>query len=132
MKTKRDVPRRGVAAVELALTLPILVAFTFGAIETCNLIFLRQALVSTTYEAARVAIQNNATTADADARAQQVLAGRGITNATIVFNPADVENTARGTPIAVTVTVPADTFSIIPILNINTTNMSATTNMVKE
>jgi Flp pilus assembly protein TadG len=47
--------RRGAAAVELALCLPFLVTLTLGAIETCNLIYVRTRMNSVAYEGARVA-----------------------------------------------------------------------------
>ena len=47
--------RPGIAAVELALCLPFLFTLTLGAIETCNLIYVRTRMYSAAYEAARVA-----------------------------------------------------------------------------
>ena len=126
--------RQGAAVAELALTLPFLVVFVLGSIETCSMVFLRQAIVTTAYESARISIRDDASTADALARAQEVITGRGIdvANTTVVFNPADIEGLARGTPISVTVTVPADEFSIVPILNIANITLTASINMVKE
>jgi len=132
MNVKRRRFRRGIAAVELAITLPILVSFVFGTIEVCNLIFLRQALVTTTYEAARVAVRSNATHASATASAEAVLAARGISGAKVAFSVDDVAKVSRGTPFAATVTAPADAFSILPILNLVNATMTVSTNMVKE
>jgi len=132
MYAKRHAPQRGIAAVELALTLPILVTFVFSSIEVSNLIFLRQALLSSSYEAARVSIRNNATNASATASANAVLAARGISGATVAFNPSDVATVSRGTPITVTVTAPSDSFSIVPILDLSNASLSVSMNMVKE
>ena len=46
---------RGAAAVELALCLPILLTLTLGAMETCNLIYVRTLMDSVAYEGARTA-----------------------------------------------------------------------------
>lgn len=129
---QRRAARRGVAVVELALTLPVLVMFVLGSIEICNMIFLRQALVTTSYEAARISIRDDATTAEATVRAQEVLSARGIASATIVFNPSDIEGLARGTPLSVTVSAPANEFSVVSVLDLPTTTLSSSTNMIKE
>ena len=47
--------RRGIAAVELALCLPILIALALGAIETCNVMYVQARMYSAAYEAARYA-----------------------------------------------------------------------------
>ena len=124
--------RRGAAIAEMALTLPFLVIFVLGSIELCSMVFLRQALVITAYEGARTSIRDEATTADARAQALQVLAARNVSGATITFNPVNIGGLERGTVLSVTVTAPADQFSIVPILNIGGSTLTATTTMVKE
>src|SRR5579872_2376475 len=47
--------RTGVAAVELALCLSVLLAIAFGMIETCNFVHLRTRMYSAAYESARLA-----------------------------------------------------------------------------
>jgi len=47
--------RRGIAAVELALCLPVLVVLALGAIEVCNVMYVRARMFSAAYEAARYA-----------------------------------------------------------------------------
>jgi Flp pilus assembly protein TadG len=131
-KYKANKRRRGAAIAEMALTLPFLVTFVLGSIELCSMVFLRQALVVTAYEGARTSIRDEATTDDARARAQQVLAARNVAGATIVFDPANIEGLDRGTVLSVTVSAPADQYSIVPILNIGGRTLTATTTMVKE
>ena len=51
---RRDrLARRGTAAAEFALCLPLLVVLLMGAMETCNLLYLRTRMNSVAYEAAR-------------------------------------------------------------------------------
>jgi Flp pilus assembly protein TadG len=47
--------RRGIAAVELALCLPFLLILGLGAIEVCNIMYVRARMYSAAYEAARYA-----------------------------------------------------------------------------
>ena len=105
--------RRGAALVELAVCLPVLVLIVFGAIESASMIFLKQTLVQTAYESIKVAARNNSSNAQADAAAQQVLAGRNLNDVQVRFEPNDVANAARGTVIRVIVEAPAGTNSPI-------------------
>lgn len=95
--------RKGAAVVELAVCLPIIVLLVFASIETCNMIFLRQALNASAYEGIRVAVRPDATSQQAINRCQAVLDGRGIQNSSIVFDPQDVSAVPRGQQIEVTV-----------------------------
>ena len=55
--------RRGIAAVELAVCLPVIVLLVFGSIEASSFIFLKQSLNVSAYEGIREAIRvgsNNA------------------------------------------------------------------------
>lgn len=47
--------RGGIAAVELALCLPFLIVLALGAIEVCNIMYVRARMYSAAYEAARYA-----------------------------------------------------------------------------
>ena len=55
-KTRRQRARRGGAMVEFALILPVFVLIAMGTIETCRVLYLRQALRIAAYESARLAI----------------------------------------------------------------------------
>jgi Flp pilus assembly protein TadG len=57
--------RLGIAAVELALCLPFLLILAMGAIEVCNVVYVRTRMYSVAYEGARVATRP--TTASATA-----------------------------------------------------------------
>ena len=71
-------PRRGTAAVECALVLPLVFLLTAGTIEMCSTIFLRESVTLAAHEGARAAIGRHATTADVAAAVDAILAIRGV------------------------------------------------------
>ena len=50
--------RRGVAAVEFAVCLPVIILLVFGAIEASSFIFLKQSLNVAAYEGIRESIRD--------------------------------------------------------------------------
>ena len=111
-KPSRRGTRRGVATVELAVCLPVLLTLVVGAIEGSNFIFLKQAVTVAAYESANVATRSGGTLADAQVRAEQILAARSIDGATITFTPANPETAERGQLVTVSVSAPAAANSI--------------------
>lgn len=124
--------RRGLAAVELAVCLPVIVVLVFAAIESCSMIFITQSLHAATYEGVRVAVNPTATSAQATARTQQILTGHGIAGATILLTPADVTTAASGSLVRVTVTASCDANRISPPFFMGGRNIQVQTTMVKE
>jgi Flp pilus assembly protein TadG len=104
--------RRGVAVVELAVCLPVLLILVVGAIEGSNFIFLKQAVTVAAYESAQVVTRANGKKADAETRASQILAARSIDQSAIVFTPANPQSAARGALVTVSVTAPVSANSI--------------------
>ncbi|MCA9160045.1 MAG: pilus assembly protein, partial [Planctomycetales bacterium] len=92
--------------VETAIALPLLVFIVFASIESCNAIFLKQTAASAAYEAAKIASNTGGTQLAANTRATEVLMARGITNATVTFDPALQENWGRGVMLSTTVSIP--------------------------
>lgn len=105
--------RRGTAVVEMAVCLPILVTVFLGSIEICNAICLKQGATAAAYEAARVASNTGGTLVAAQVRADEILAARSITGATVQFNPATQEAWSRGSDIVVSVSIPASNLGAI-------------------
>ena len=103
--------RQGLAVVELAICLSLMVMLTFGAIEAANAIYLKQTLVTAAYEAARTATALGATQADGEARYTEIVSSVGMQGTAITFSPAITSSTQSGTAIKVTVTAPADSNS---------------------
>jgi Flp pilus assembly protein TadG len=100
---RKSKTRRAVAAVEAALTMPLLALLVFGSIEVANSIFLAQALSFASYEGAREAARPGSNTAQVNARVAEVLHARGIQDYSVTITPALTNATARGTMLTVRV-----------------------------
>jgi hypothetical protein len=124
--------RRGVAVVELAVCLPVILLIGLGAIQAASMVFLRQAMVQSAYEAAKVAVQPNATIGMATAAATRVAAGRRINSVNVVFSPADITSVPKGQPIRVIVSAPGDSNSLLPIGVFKNQRVLASAVMVRE
>jgi TadE-like protein len=129
---RRVAARRAVAAVELAVCLPLLVLLVMASIEACTMIFLDHSLTISSYEGVRAGINYDGTNADVLARCKQIIDQRSIKGAKISINPANVANVPRGEAIAVTVTAPCDANMIIPPWFYEGRTLRATMTMVKE
>lgn len=108
--------RKGTATVELAVALPILLAFIFGGMEVSNGIFLKQGLTIAAYETAKMATTVGFTSNEALTRGQQLLTARGFSDATITITPPNTSSLAPGTPVTVSVSAPADSNAISPVV----------------
>lgn len=102
----RGSSRQGVAAVEAAVALPLLILLVFGAIEVANGIFLTQTLSVAAYEGARAAVSPGGTAEQVEQRIADVLTRRGISVYVIEIQPAISDSTPRGTAITVEVQAP--------------------------
>ena len=124
--------RRGAAATELALCLPLLVMLVLASIEACTMIFLDHSLTITSYEGVRVAINYDATNADVIDRCEEIIEQREVNDATISIDPANVAAVPRGEPIEVQISAPCGSNMIIPPWFYGGRTITATTTMVKE
>ena len=61
-RSQHRATRRGVAAVELAVCLPVIILLVFGAIEASSFIFLKQSLNVAAYEGIRESIRISSNT----------------------------------------------------------------------
>lgn len=103
MKNQLANRRRGAAAVEFAVTAPILFAFLFAAMEfgLANMMF--HTTEAAAYEAARVAMIPGATAQEADTAARRVLATARVFVADIQIAPTDLQTETD--TVAVTISV---------------------------
>lgn len=95
----------GLAVVELAICLPILLLILFATIEACSMLQLKQNVQTTAYEGARIGILPGSTTALVESQCQMLLDDRGIVGYTIGISP-DPSTLTPGD--LLTVTVSAD------------------------
>ncbi len=98
--------RQGVAAVEAAIALPLLILLVFGALEIANGIFLTQTLAVAAYEGAREAVRPGGTPEQVQQRIEDLLVSRGVHNFTVSIVPELTASTPSGTPITVEVRAP--------------------------
>ncbi len=102
--------RRGSAAVEFAVCLPVLVLMVFGSIEASSFIFLKQSLHVACYEGVREACKTGSTDASARGKAEAILESRRVNDFEIRF-PEGVQGIARGETISCEVSAPTGTNS---------------------
>lgn len=124
--------RRAVAAVELAICLPLLTTFTFASIELCSALYLRQTLTIAAYEGARVACHPQGLQADATQAANRILTERRINGGQITFSPTTINGLPDGTLIRVTVQAPAASNSLLRFGFFGTSQLSVSCSMRKE
>lgn len=131
VRHRLDSPRNGVAVVEVAVTLPVLVMLVLASIEAANAVFLKQSLTIAAYESARTLSSNGGTEAKALARFNEVLSARGITTATYNVTPSITPQTDPGTQFTITTTAPASATSLTPQWHFAGTTLQATVTMTK-
>ena len=132
MKHRKRSKRLGAATVELAVCLPLIVLVTFGGMEGASLIFTKQALVASAYEGVKVAVAQDATTAEVLAATQSVLDGRTLNGTTVEISPSNFSNLDRGEFVTVTVSCPGDANSVFPFGPFQGRTVSVSSVMVKE
>jgi Flp pilus assembly protein TadG len=111
-EARSDDRRRGVAAAETAVMLPVLLLLVFGSIELANGVYLKQTLTLAAYEGVRSASWPGATNADAHTRIADVLAARSVTDYEVEITPEVTLTTERATEITVRVSAPGSTYSL--------------------
>lgn len=129
---RRTKSRKGAAAAELAVCLPVIVLLVFASIEACSMTFLRQALSATCYEGIRLAIQEDVSNQDVLNLCNEILDGRKVNGATITIDPPDITAVSKGSPITITITAPCDENSVAPSWFFGGRSLSGTASMVNE
>lgn len=124
--------RRGVAAVELAVCLPVILLLVLASIEACTLIFVQQSLETTAYETARFAVSPRSTSASALARGNQVISDRELQGARITLDPSDMTAAGRGQLVEVTVSAPFDRNRLFPSFFFGSQTLTADVTMQRE
>ena len=124
--------RRGVAAAELAVCLPVVVLLVLATIESCSALFLKQSLTVAAYEGVRTAIEKGTTTANVQTRCDQILADRRIQGAKVTINPANKAVMKPGDFIDVTVSAPCNSNSPVPTTFFRGRTLTAKASMMIE
>ncbi len=102
----------GVAAVEFALTAPLVFLLLFGALELSHANMVYNSTEAAAYEGARCGIVPGASAAECIAAAQRILAIAKITGAEVQVVPSDLKTVTQ--TIRVTINVPYASNSLAP------------------
>lgn len=86
--------------------MPLLVIVVLGTVEACQMVFVKHSLVIAAYEGTRAALAPNGDATIVESATQAVLDARGVANATITVDPADINAADVGDVLSVTVSVP--------------------------
>lgn len=131
-RSRRATTRRGVAATELAVCLPVVVLIVIATIEACSALFLKQSLTVAAYEGVRTALAERSTPSNVEATCQQILQDRKVQGATITISPKNITSLKPGDFIDVTVSAPCDENSVVPAAFYRGKTLSATASMMVE
>ena len=124
--------RRGVAAVEFAVCLPVLALLVFGAIEASSFIFLKQALSVAAYEGIRETVRVGSNNGNGTNRAENILTARTVNDFSITFPNGEASGAARGDQIVIEVSAPTATNSPLAGQWLANQTLTARIVMVKE
>jgi Flp pilus assembly protein TadG len=114
VKRRSDGRRRsGVAVVELAVCLPILVVLLIATIEACVMLQLQQNLAVTAYEGARVGIIPGLDAGTVDFQCRLILDDRNINGYTITLDPVDPQTMNLGDEFKVTIAADCAANSVV-------------------
>ena len=109
---RRPQGRRGATLVEFAIVVPVVMLFTFAAIEFTRVISIRHSVDNAVYEAARLAMVPGGTAADAQNESGRLLAAMGISDYLVDITPAVLTNDSP--TVTVRISVPLDANSYLP------------------
>jgi hypothetical protein len=129
---RQTIRRRGLATVELAVCLPVLVILVFGSIEASSFIFLKQSLNAAAYEGIREAVRVGSGNSNAENRVNNILNSRGVTNFSINFPGGETSRFERGEEVVIEVSAPTTTNSPLVGQFIPNRDLTARIVMVKE
>jgi hypothetical protein len=100
--------RSGIATLEFAFVLPVMLIFILGTIEVCQRIFLRQSALLVAYEGARLSVRSTSSSQNVISRCNEMLKQRRISGGGVELSPSNILELNPGDRIRVRVTVPWD------------------------
>jgi len=127
--------RRGVATVELAICLPIMVALTVGTMDLCSMLFIKESITLAAYEGARQGVGRGFTNATARTRVLEFLDERNIQYASadvVQIDAPGFDNAETLENVRLTVTVPLAGNLHVPSKMFGDMMMTASVTMRKE
>ncbi len=122
----------GLATVEFAVCLPLIILLVFGSIEASSFIFLKQTLNIAAYEGIRESIKVGSNNAQGVHRAENILRSRDVQDYEIVFPSGQTGETKRGEDVVIEVRASTAANSPLAGKFINDRLLTARVVMVKE
>ncbi len=133
-RSRKAGKRRGVATIEFAFILPVLVVLTIGTMDVCSMMFLKETITLAAYEGARRGVGRGRTDADAADRIAQFLDERNVayTASSVAVSSPGFGGAATLENVTVTVSVPAAGNLLLPSEWFDGLTLSASVTMRKE
>lgn len=135
MRRTRSLRHEGLATIEMALVLPLLLLLTFGVIEYAWLFFKFHEVTNAARQGARVGVTPDATNGEVEAAIKTIMTSDGMaTGYTVSYLPAGgVGGLDTGELLTVSVSIPYSRVTLfgLPFVPVPTTLRSSTT-MAKE
>ena len=100
----------GSASVEMALTLPLVFALCFAAVEFGRVNMIRNSMENAAYEGAREGIVPGATAADCENAATSLLTAVGIQDFDVNVTPTVIQDDTPEVTVTITVQLDANSF----------------------
>ncbi len=124
----------GLATVEMAIVVLLLLTITFGTIEYGWVFFRMQQVSNVAREAARTAALADHTTADVQNRIDTLMGQWGLDAAayTTTIYPSSFETSAVGSPVTITISVSYGDLQLISGLVPTPANLTSSATMAKE
>ncbi len=125
--------RRAAALLEFAVVVPVLILLVFGMLEFSRLMMVEQVITNAAREGARKAVLPGSTSDDVNTVVTNYLTSSGISGAGTPTVSPDPGTAGAGDAITVTVSVPFNNVSWLPVpMFLGGTTLSATVVMCKE
>ncbi|OYP38401.1 TadE/TadG family type IV pilus assembly protein [Rhodopirellula sp. MGV] len=125
--------RRGTAAVEFALIVPLMLIFTFGLIEMSRISIIKETIIQASREGARVGIRPTASSYDVQTRINEELQIMNISGANITVTPTSLHTAEPGDEVSVKIEIPISEVSLVPgFFNFDGVDIVAETVMRRE
>lgn len=113
MRPFRSSIRSGVAVIELVVCLPLLVLITLATIATCATNYVKQSLMMTAFEGARIGRLPGNAALNVEAQSQLIQTDHRVADGSITMQPADPALLSEGNYFRVNVTTPCAPNSLI-------------------
>ena len=124
--------RSGMAVVEAAVCIPLILLLMLGTLEITSGLYLRESLSVCSFEACRVGARRRASADDVRARAQEVLADRGVNGASVVLTPSNFDALSSLDQISVEITAPTAGNSIFIFDHLANRTVQSSVTMIRE